>query len=113
MSMMTINDSLRLNKFDGSNKLDFTQFKEKLPGIGKLKDGFNEALETNLPIVDAAGDLILDNIMKQDVAWSSLILLLEGLPLILIHQIVSKDPFLAWNRSLNVTNLLTWMHIPV
>jgi hypothetical protein len=95
---MTSEEQIRLHKFDGSDKMDFERFATKMLAIGGLKDGFDEALENNLPIVDANGKDIPDNIEKRKLAWNHLLLALEGPPLMIIKRISSKDPHAAWTQ---------------
>src|SRR5687767_1664325 len=101
MSTMSFDTSLKLNKFDVSNKHDFLRYKEKLLVIGQMGGGFDKALESNLPTVDASGNNLANNIKKRNTTWSYLIFSLEGLPLVMIRQVVDKNPFTAWTRMIN------------
>ena len=45
-------DPLKMQKFDGnSSKMDFETYETRLLAIGAIKDGFDAALLTDLPII--------------------------------------------------------------
>ena len=65
--------------------------------IGGLKD-FDDALVTNLPIVNENGDLIPENIKKRRDSWNTLMLAPDEPPRYLIRRIAFKNPYKAWNQ---------------
>ncbi len=79
-----MDDKMLIPKFDGSDKVEFTWFRELLMAYGNMKDGFSDAYLNNLPTVDSNGNLLPDNVKKRNNAWGHLIMLLQGPPLYLV-----------------------------
>ena len=91
-------DPLKMQKFDGnSSKLDFETYETRLLAIGAIKDGFDTALLTDLPITSTTvppDPVIETNKKLRNLAKSYLVLTLEGPPLNLVKGCV--NPFDAW-----------------
>ena len=87
-----------MQKFDGnSSKLDFETYETRLLAIGAIKDGFDTALLTDLPITSTTvppDPVIETNKKLRNLAKSYLVLTLEGPPLNLVKGCV--NPFDAW-----------------
>ena len=91
----------QIYKFDGSDHMDFTRYKEKALAIGSMKEDFYKALLNNLPEQDPkTGAYLPNNIKKNKHAWSYLILSLKGPPINIICQAINK-PHQAWTMLKN------------
>ena len=81
-------DPLKMQKFDGnSSKMDFETYETRLLAIGAIKDGFDEALLKDLPIISTStpSDPVIEaNRKLRNLAKSYLVLTLEGPPLNLV-----------------------------
>ena len=81
-------DSLKMQKFNGnSSKMNFETYETRLLAIGAIKDGFDAALLTDLPIISTTTppDPVFENSIKlRNLAKSYLVLTLDGLPLNLV-----------------------------
>src|SRR6476620_9744205 len=92
-------DPLKMHKFDGnSSKLDFETYETRLLAVGAIKDGFDTALLTDLPIILTTvppDPVIATNKKLRSFAKSYLVLTLEGPPLNLVKE--CTNPFDAWN----------------
>ena len=72
--------TIRLYKFDGSGKLAFDWFKDKMFAIGRLKD-LDNAHTSNLPNADSQTNaFIAANVKKNKDAWNYLMLALKVPP---------------------------------
>ena len=93
---MSFEDGLKLSKFSGSSNQDFELFRTKLIAIGALKDGFHEAYLKDLTIKtqDAVVDAL--NAKLVTIAWSHLLIVLEGPPGQMVKNITSQNPYKAW-----------------
>ena len=87
-----------MQKFDGnSSKMDFETYETRILAIGALKDGFDTALLTDLPITSTTvpPDPIIEvNQKLRRVAMGYLVLTLDGPPLKLVRS--CKNPYDAW-----------------
>src|SRR5688572_26306063 len=83
-------------KLDGSNKLNFSTFHNKLFAIGLLKDSFHNAFTIDLPIASTHGTALPVNVEKRQKAWGHLTLALEKTPASLIRGVMTQNPFTAW-----------------
>src|ERR671920_409619 len=102
-------DPLKMQKFDGnSSKMDFETYETRLLAIGAIKDGFDTALLTNLPIISSSvppDPVIETNKKLRNLAKSYLVLTLEGPPLNLVKGCV--NPFDAWQLLVSMYKPMT------
>lgn len=97
---MLAENALQMLKFDGRKKMDFSQYKERMIAIGVLNDNYHEALHALLPEIDANNNSIDENIKKNKITWTFLVLSLEGPPLMLARQ-TPNNPHEAWTALIN------------
>jgi len=97
-------DSLKMQKFDGNSlKMDFETYETRLLAIGAIKDGFDAALLTNLPITSISlppDPIIETNIKLRNLAKSYLVLTLDGPPLNLVKG--CANPYDAWQLLISM-----------
>ena len=98
-------------KFDGSEPSQWNRFVIKTIATGEDNDGWNVALEQDLPIegVDLGVETRNKELRKR--AWVHLMLALEDEALDLAASVKDKNPYMAWNLlikkySLKGTNAL-------
>ena len=93
-----------MQKFDGnSSKMDFETYETRILAIGALKDGFDTALLSDLPITLTAvppDPVIETNKKLRKVAMGYLVLTLDGPPLHLVKG--CTNPFEAWKLLINM-----------
>ena len=97
---MKLEDSIRMLRFDGSIKSDFSYYKSRMLAMVRLTDIMDVAYK-KLIAIDAATtgyDKALHELREK--AWSYLILSLDGPPLELVRVVPLEDPYAAWNLLL-------------
>lgn len=107
-------EPFHIPKFDGtSTKLDFESYKTKLMAIGALRNGFQKAYKTDLPInlpettLDPA---LTANEKLRATAMSYLILSTDGAPQNMIKQ-AGKTLIRLGSFLLPGTSPALWMHM--